>query len=220
MLHCSAETLNQLTPEFSENLRAGRVLPAKTPIYHQGDNFKFIYRVNSGFVMQYRLLKDSRRQITGFCTPGDFFGMSPDDRYHDSAITVSTSNIVEFSRSDVETEPDLAKDLYIGTCFQLEEAQNMLVTLSKKKSGEKVAAFLWMLAQRETRLRGNSVEQQFVVDLPISRSDMADYLGLTIETISRRLTDLKHAEIISLPNRHSIQICDLNRLVRRAGAMQ
>lgn len=198
--------------------KLGRVLPAKTPLFHQGDDASHFYRVNSGVVMIYRLLEDSQRQITGFCTAGDYFGLSPDETYHDTAMTVATSNIVSLTMADVREDINLQTELFSSTCAQLEDAQNMLMTLSKKSAGERVASFLCMLAQRQRKIADNDT-QGININLPMSRLDIADYLGLTIETVSRRLTDLKSKGVIELPNRHSAHICQLGQLKDLAGAL-
>lgn len=198
--------------------KIGRVMPAKTPLFHQGDNATHFYRVNSGVVMTFRLLEDSQRQITGFCTKGDFFGLSPDETYHDTAMTVATSNIVSLTMSDVRADVELQRELFNRTCCQLEDAQNMMMTLSKKSAGEKVAAFLVMLAKRQKRQTVNDSEEMDI-SLPMSRLDIADYLGLTIETVSRRLTDLKCKGVIELPSRHTAHICQLGQLENMAGAL-
>lgn len=197
---------------------AGRVLAGKTPLFHQGDTATHIYRVNSGVVMTYRLLEDSQRQITGFHTSGDFIGMSPDGVHHDTAVTVATSNVAGFSISDIASRPELQAELFNRTCYQLEDVQNMMMTLSKKSASEKVAAFLVMLAKRKCRSE-KSEQDEINISLPMSRLDIADYLGLTIETVSRRLTALKSEGIIELPSRHTANICQLNRLQAMAGAM-
>lgn len=197
---------------------SGRVLPAKTAIYHQGDEASHFYKVNSGIVMIYRLLEDSKRQITGFCTAGDFFGLSPDENYHETAITVGTSNIVGFTMNDVSDDPELQRELFMRTCTRLEDAQNMMMTLSKKSAGEKVAAFLIMLTKRQKNLKAN-LEESIDIHLPMSRLDIADYLGLTIETVSRRLTKLKSEGVIELPSRHTARVCQIKTLENLAGAM-
>ena len=196
----------------------GRVIPAKTPLFHQGDRASHIYRVNSGVVMIYRLLEDSQRQITGFCTAGDFIGLSPDGIHHDTAITVATSNVAGLTLSDVKANPALQTELFNQTCYQLEDAQNMMITLSKKSAGEKVAAFLVMLASRKKRTE-HIQKNKINVNLPMSRLDIADYLGLTIETVSRRLTELKSNGIIELPSRHTAKICKYHQLQSLAGAL-
>ena len=201
-----------------EERKVGRVIPKKSPIFHQGDKVKHFYKVNSGLVMIYRLLEDSQRQITGFCTAGDFFGLSADGVYHDTAMTVATSNIVSVTMADVSADANLQAELFYRTCSQLEEAQSMMMTLSKKSSAEKVAAFLVMLAKRQgspSMLRPQEVD----ISLPMSRTDIADYLGLTIETVSRRLTDLKCEGVIRLPSRHTAHICQLRKLKYMAGAL-
>ena len=192
---------------------AGRIHPEKTPLFHQGDTSDCFYKVKSGVVMTYRLLKDSQRQITGFSTAGDYFGMSSDGVHHDTAVTVATSNIIRLTRADIQADPELATELFNRTCSQLEDAQNMMMTLTKKSASEKVAAFLLMLANRQQR---NSDETD--IRLPMSRLDIADFLGMSIETVSRRLTDLKSKGVISLPSRHTAHIYKMGSLESLAGA--
>lgn len=200
-----------VTTSKTKPYQIGRVMPKKTSVFHQGDNATHFYKVQSGVVMTYRLLEDSQRQITGFCTAGDYFGMSPDDIYHDTAVTVSTSNIISLTMADVRANLELQNELFIRTCGQLEDAQNMMMTLSKKTAGEKVAAFLLMLAKRQVRRSSGSVEQ-IDINLPMSRLDIADYLGLSIETVSRRLTTLKTKGVIELPSRHMAHVRQMTEL--------
>lgn len=195
-------------------LRPGRVLPAKTPLFHQGDKAGTFYKIKSGVVMTYRLLEDSQRQITGFYGAGEFVGLTPDRVYHNTAMTVTTANIVSVPLSNVEANPALKDELFKRTCAQLEHAQSMMMTLSKKTAGEKVAAFLIMLARRQ----GVS-ENNMSIFLPMSRQDIGDFLGITIETVSRRLTYLKSEGVISLPSRHRVNIRDLDALKQMAGAL-
>lgn len=205
-------------PGLWQDRKIGRVIPAKTPLFHQGDDVTHFYKVNSGVVMIFRLLEDSQRQITGFCTKGDFFGLSSDEYYHNTAVAVVTSNIVSLTMADVRADVELQRELFTRTCSQLEDAQNMMMTLSKKSAGEKVASFLVMLAEREIR-RSKVDAEELDISLPMSRLDIADYLGLTIETVSRRLTDLKSKGVIELPSRHSAHICQLDKLQNMAGAL-
>lgn len=191
----------------------GRIHPDHTTLYHQGDSANDFYRVNSGVVMVYRLLENSQRQISGFYTEGDFFGLSSDGVHHDSAVTVTTSNIVSLTMTDVRHNTDLQRELFETTCGQLESAQNLITTLTKKTASEKVASFLVMLADRQ-----KPSSESFEIRLPMSRLDIADYLGLTIETVSRRLTALKSQGVISLPSRNTAQICQYTRLQSLAGA--
>lgn len=193
----------------------GRIQPDHTVIYHQGDSTEGFFRVNSGVVMVYRLLEDSQRQICGFYTEGDFFGMSQDSRHHDTAVTVTTSNVVALTMADVRASAALQRELFNMTCAQLENAQNLITTLTKKTAAQKVASFLIMLAKRQ-----NHAGESFDVRLPMSRLDIADYLGMTIETVSRRLTQMKREGVITLPDRNTAHICKYDRLQALAGAAQ
>jgi CRP-like cAMP-binding protein len=190
----------------------GRIHPAQTMIYHQGDNFDGFFRVNSGIVMVYRLLENSQRQISGFLTEGQFFGLTGDDVHHDTAVTVATSNIIKLTHSDIDSDNKLQMALFKTTCHQLEEAQMLITTLTKKSASEKIAFFLVNLA-RSQNLSGET----FNIRLPMSRLDIADYLGMTIETVSRRLTVLKSDGIISLPDRNTVRIHQFGRLLNLAG---
>ena len=163
--------------------------------------------------MTYRLLKDSQRQITGFCTAGDFLGMSSDGIQHDTAVTVTTCNIVKLSRAEVQADDELQRELFNKTCHQLEEAQDMMMTLTKKSASEKIAAFLLMLAKRQ-----KPETDETDIRLPMSRQVIADFLGMSIETVSRRLTELKSKGVISLPNRHAAHIHEIAVLKHLAGA--
>ncbi|WP_371395705.1 helix-turn-helix domain-containing protein [Fretibacter rubidus] len=204
------------TPDdnYSATFRSrGRVHPNHTVIYHQGDKVDGFYRVNSGVVMVFRLLEDSQRQISGFYTEGDFFGLSADEHYHDTATTVATSNIVCLTMADVRQSLELQQELFAITCGQLESAQTLITTLTKKTASEKVATFLLMLADRQKRSG-----EEFDIRLPMSRLDIADYLGLSIETVSRRLTALKAQGVITLPDRNTARVCQFSKLSEMAGA--
>lgn len=193
-----------------------RVFADKTPIYHQDDEACRIYRVNSGVVMTFRLLEDSQRQITGFCTEGEFFGLSPDGTHHDGAITVTSAGIQSVSVADIENNSDLRQTLLTFSYRKVEDTQNLLITLTKKSSEARVAAFLVMLAERRVRRQENM--EPIRVSLPMSRVDIADYLGLSRETVSRRLTDLQSDGVIELPDIHTACIAGLEKLRQRAGA--
>lgn len=190
-----------------DNTANGRVHASQTVIYHQGDDITGFYRVNSGVVMVYRLLEDSQRQISGFFTRGDYFGLTAGEAYQDTAVTVTTSNVVRLTIADVRQSPELQKDVFEITCGQLDAAQQLITTLTKKTASEKVATFLTMLAERQHR-----DGEEFDIRLPMSRLDIADYLGLSIETVSRRLTALKKQNVISLPDRNTVHVCRFSQL--------
>ncbi|MGB3455262.1 MAG: helix-turn-helix domain-containing protein [Litorimonas sp.] len=198
-----------------EALGAVRVYPDHTPIYHQGDAATRIFRVNSGVVMTFRLLEDSRRQITGFCTEGDFFGLSPHPHHSDGAVTVTSAGIQSVSISALETDAGLRAQIMDHSVRKIEDTQNLMVTLTKTSSEARVAAFLVMLADR--RAKRATGEEEIEVRLPMSRLDIADYLGLSRETVSRRLNELKESGLIRLPDIHTASIRTVDGLRRCAG---
>lgn len=194
--------------------RRGRVLANRTSIYHQGDDFAGFYRVNSGVVMVFRLLEDSTRQISGFFTVGDFFGFSSGDQHNDNAVCVTTANVARLSMADVQGNEDLQRAVFDATCKQIDAAQSHVTTLTRKSAEAKVAGFLLKLAETS-----NATSEETSINLPMNRLDIADYLGMSIETVSRRLTALKAAGIIQLPNRKTAEIKSVSRLAELAGAI-
>lgn len=206
------------TQHTNFGLGAIRVYPDKTPIYHQGDTATRIFRVNSGVVMTFRVLEDSRRQITGFCTEGEFFGLSPHGDHRDGAVTVTSAGIQSVSISAIETDAALRAQIMNHSFRKIEDTQNMMMTLTKTSSEARVAAFLVMLAERRVCQQGTTAEG-IEVNLPMSRLDIADYLGLSRETVSRRLNELKSLGLIGLPDTHTAQINRFDGLRRCAGMM-
>jgi len=196
---------------------AVRVYPDKTPIYHQGDTATRIFRVNSGVVMTFRLLDKGMRQITGFCTEGDFFGLCPDGEHKDNAVTVTSAGVQSVSISALETDAELRTQLLDHSWRKVEDAQDLMMTLTKSSSEARVAAFLVMLAERRGRRSAIVADEPIEVRLPMSRLDIADYLGLSRETVSRRLNDFKSLGMIGLPNTHSASIKDYSSLRECAG---
>lgn len=194
--------------------KRGRLLPVRSAVYHQGDTSTGFFYVNSGVVMVFRLLEDSSRQISGFYTSGDLFGLSSGETYVDSAVCVTTASIAKLTLADLRQDIELQRMLYRATCEQLDAAQQMITTLTKKSAGQKVAAFLTMLARKQS-CEGES----FDLKLPMSRLDIADFLGMSIETVSRRITILKDRGIISVPNRRTIGVVSFAELQREAGAL-
>lgn len=185
----------------------GRIVAQDTVIFHQGDSVEGFFRVNSGVVMVYRLLQNTQRQISGFYTEGDYFGLSRQDDYTDTAVTISTSNIATLSMNDALANRVRQEELFDATCAQLEAAQELVNLLKKKTASEKVASFLVMLARRQ-----KDTTPPFGLHLPMSRLDIADYLGMTVETVSRRFTEMKRHGIIELPNRHRVTVVKYDQL--------
>jgi CRP/FNR family transcriptional regulator, nitrogen fixation regulation protein len=168
---------------------------AGAEIYGQGEKAGHIYQVEFGAVRTYRLLADGRRQISAFYLPGEVFGFEADATHHFFAEAISATGIRIFRSSAC---PNLSNDLLPLALKSLVRTQEHLLVLGRQSAAERVAAFLLDMAERQGGLN------QF--DLPMSRMDIADYLGLTIETVSRTFSKLKEKGIIRLPSLRSVEI--------------
>ena len=170
-------------------------------IFGQDEPAEYVYRVVSGAVRSMRFTSDGRRQILGFHLPGDIFGLELGGHYSLSAEAVAASEIVMVRRSALDKaaadDPSAARSLLRLTSEQLASAREHALVLGRKGAGERVAAFLLQLANRFVAKRE--------LDLPMSRADIADYLGLTIETVSRAFSEFERQAAIALPSsRHVI----------------
>jgi len=162
-------------------------------IYGEGEPADYLYKVMSGAVRTYKVLTDGRRQISAFHLPGDVFGIEPGKQHAWSAEAVGNSSIVLVKRSLVlraaARDGEVAQALWSLTARELRRAQDHTMLLVKSAQ-ERVAAFLLEMSQL---MPGASI-----MELPMSRQDIADYLGLTIETVSRTLTLLEETATIEL----------------------
>jgi CRP-like cAMP-binding protein len=179
-------------------------------IYGQDEPADYLYKVVTGTVRTHKILADGRRQVGSFYLPGDIFGLEVGDEHAFSAEAIVDSKILVIKRSSVlalaARDHDVARQLWTVTGRELQRVQDHILLLIKTAQ-ERVAGFLLEMSHRTP---GTSA-----VELPMSRQDIADYLGLTIETVSRTLTQLENSAAISLPSSRRIEIRNraaLNRL--------
>jgi CRP/FNR family transcriptional regulator, nitrogen fixation regulation protein len=184
--------------------------PRNTEIFGENEPADYVYRVISGSVRTYKILSDGRRQVGGFYLPGDIFGLEFVDEHTFSAEAISDAKVVVVKRSALNALADrdaaVGRELFAITGRELRRVQDRVLLLVKSAQ-ERVAGFLLEMAERACA--GNTVE------LPMSRQDIADYLGLTIETVSRTLTSLEGAAAIEVPSSRRIVLRNrpaLNRL--------
>jgi len=168
-----------------------------------------IYKVVSGTVRTYKVLVDGRRQIGAFHLAGDIFGLETGDVHTFSAEAITDCKIIVFKRGTVMAlaarDNDVARQMWELTARELARVQEHSLVLIKSAE-ERVAGFLLEMAER--------VPSGGAVDLPMSRQDIADYLGLTIETVSRTLKHLENAAAIEVPKRRRILLRDRSALRR------
>ena len=179
-------------------------------IYGEGEPADYLYKVVSGTVRTYKVLTDGRRQVGGFYLPGEIFGLETGDEHGFSAEAITQCEVLVIRRSALvalaDTDHDVARQLWTLTGSELRRLQEHILLLIKSAQ-ERVAAFLLEMEQRV--YAGNAVE------LPMSRQDIADYLGLTIETVSRTLTNMENASTIELSSSRRVVLRNrgaLNRL--------
>jgi len=184
-------------------------------IYSEGDASSHVYKVVNGGVRLCKMMPDGRRQIAEFALPGDYFGIDWLDQYALTAEALADTTAICFARSRLDRLGDenheVRAELYSTLRHDLWAAQNHLIILGRQSARERVAWFLVQLIERRGAGEGDAL------DLPMTRQDIADYLGLTIETVCRVLTAFKRKGIIDIPDRHSIVVCDAGAL-RRARA--
>jgi CRP/FNR family transcriptional regulator len=182
--------LDQSELEELDRISQVRMFPPKTTLFEQQALAGSVFSVTEGTVRLYKSVPDGRRQIVGFALPGDFLGLALMDRYSVAAEAVTEVKVCRFARSAflayVDDRPHLLRRLHEFAGHELSLAQDQMLLLGRKTAEERVAAFLLNLRARYGRIGTVSVN----VPLPMSRQDIADYLGLTIETVSRTLTKL------------------------------
>lgn len=179
-------------------------------IYGEGEPAEFLHKVVTGTVRTYKVLDDGRRQIGGFYVAGDVFGLENGETHSLSAEAVTDSKVLVVKRSALilraARDAEVAQQLWAITARELQRAQDHVLALIKTAE-ERVASFLLEMAGRLSR------DNQF--ELTMSRQDIADYLGLTIETVSRTMTQLESVAAIELPSARRVVLRNRAALGRR-----
>lgn len=177
-------------------------------LYLEGNHQTHVYMLESGVIGTYKMLADGRRQIVGFAYPGDMLGLDHPNLYANSAEALSECEVrcIPVTAIDklIETEPGFGQTILRMTSLELAEAREQLVSLGRKSAMEKLATFLLRIARRNEQVGLDGT----TVHLPMKRADIGDYLGLTIETVSRNLTKLKVSRVIQLKSNSEIRILD------------
>ena len=181
-------------------------------IYGQGERADLVYRMISGTVRTSRFMADGRRPIGDFYYPGDVFGLETTGSHSMAAEALSDCVILAASRQAILAaggEEELKDLMWDATVRDLERAREHLTLLVRKSASERVASFLLGLAQR----RGETA-----VELAMGRQDMADYLGLTIETVSRMITQLQSSGVVEFESCRRFRVRDREALEDLAAA--
>lgn len=197
-----------LRPPMAAMAPAGiqMVLGKGEELFAEGDEAEFFYQVVSGAIRSCKLLSDGRRQIDAFHLQGDIFGLEAGDEHRFSAEAVGDATVIAYRRSRlaalIQDDPVFRDRIMTATLRSLERAHDHMLLLGRKTAQEKMATFLLTMVQRISK-----DDEHF--ELPMTRSDIADHLGLTIETVSRTLTQFARSGLIRLlPAGRSIGLCN------------
>lgn len=193
-----------------------RLLDVHEHLFMIGDMQNYIYQVLEGVVGVYKMLHDGRRLIVNFYYPGDIIGGSEQHQWTQHAEALCESRVRSIPTSTIDslitTEPGFGLAILSMLTTELEETRDQLLSLGRKSALEKVATFLLRISRRNKRQKYNDL----LLHLPMKRSEIADYLGLTIETVSRNITKLRAAGIIQLECKSEVRIKDMGLLEKLA----
>ena len=201
-------TCKSETAESGAQLGVALSFGRNAEIYAEGENSGYVYKIVSGVVRVSKLLPDGRRQITAFHMPGEMFGLESDEIHHTSAEAVVPAKVIAYRWEGVvgsEMQPaKFVRELLSQTVRGLRHTQDHLLLLGRKNALERLAAFLLEMGPR--------TGSKHVLDLAMPRHDIADYLGLTIETVSRMFAELKDMGTIKLESSRRVHILDMAKL--------
>lgn len=188
-----------------------------TDIFREGEPAGALYNLTAGTVKLYNMLPDGRQQVAGALFPGDFLGLAMNDAYAHTAEAMDDAALCRFPRGRfeglLERIPRLEYRLLAMVSNELAQVQDQMLLLGRKNATDKIANFLLQLSRRQAARR----EPANPVRMPMGRTDIADYLGLTTETVSRTLTSLKTGGPIRLLHGNSVELRDRAALEARAG---
>jgi CRP/FNR family transcriptional regulator len=195
----------------------GRSYAPKQDVFYEGDPRRCVYQIEAGAVCLYKCMPDGRRQILDFAFPGDLIGLGASAVYSCGAQAIGSAQLKSMPLSRLydlaSKDPGLALSLYHEISSELEAMRGLLLTLGQRDATERVAVFLLTLSQRNVRAGKNPC----LLTIPMTRSDIGDLLGTTIETVSRNLTRLRQQRLIDVIRGSIIQILDMDGLKALAG---
>ena len=214
--HCESDDLAAL-----EDMKYYRRYEAGQNVAWAGDHMDFVASVVSGMAGLTQQLEDGRTQMVGLLLPSDFLGRP--GRSVAAYTVTATSDLLLccFRRKPFETllrdRPRVAGRLLEMTLDELDAARDWLLLLGRKSAREKIASLLVILARREAALLRRRAEGRISVGLPLTREAMADYLGLTLETVSRQINALKRDGVIELDGKRRVIVPEFAALVLESG---
>ena len=214
--HCERDELERLEEiKYYRNFEAGQT------IIWSGDKMGFVGSVVSGIASLTQTMEDGRTQMVGLLLPSDFVGRpgregSPYDVTATTDVVMCCFRKKPFEEMMART-PHIAHRLLEMTLDELDAAREWMLVLGRKTAREKIASLLSIISRRDASLSPNGPSGPMIFDLPLTREAMADYLGLTLETVSRQMSALKKDGVIHLEGKRKVTVPDMGRLMEEAG---
>ncbi len=213
---CEADELASLDQiKFYRSFEAGQTL------IWSGDRMDFVASVVTGVATLSQVMEDGRTQTVGLLFPSDFVGRPGRDTAPYNVVATTDLLMCCFRKKPFEElmvkTPHIGQRLLEMTLDELDVAREWMLLLGRKTAREKIASLLAIVARRDAGLKMKAPQGKIVVDLPLTREAMADYLGLTLETVSRQISALKRDGVIELEGKRHVVIPDFDRLVEEAG---
>lgn len=211
---CDSDELAHL-----DEIKYYRSFQAGQTVIWSGDRMDFVASVVSGIATLTQTMEDGRRQMVGLLLPSDFVGRP--GRGNAAYDVTATTDLVMccFRKKPFEemmlTTPHIGQRLLEMTLDELDAAREWMLLLGRKTAREKISSLLAILARRDASLKAGSGACSF--DLPLTREEMADYLGLTLETVSRQISALKREGVIELEGKRHVKVADIDRLMEQTG---
>ncbi|MEM8840395.1 MAG: helix-turn-helix domain-containing protein [Pseudomonadota bacterium] len=204
-----------------DSIKFYRDFDAGQEIVGEGEQTEFLGSIVTGVVALDKTLEDGRRQIVGLLFASDFIGRPLRHVAPYNSVAVTPVRMCLFHRPQFETvlktTPELERRLLEMTLDELDAARNWMLLLGRKSALEKVASFLMILARRSAGLEKLSIVNGSSFTIPMTRETMAEYLGLTIETVSRQMTALRKQGILELRDSRIVIILDVASLITASG---
>lgn len=212
---CESDELARL-----EQMKYYRSFQAGQTVIWSGDRMDFVASVVSGIATLTQTMEDGRRQMVGLLLPSDFVGR-PGRNTAAYDVTATTDLVMCCFRKKpfeelILSTPHISQRLLEMTLDELDAAREWMLLLGRKTAREKIASLLAIIARRDVSLNPRS-KGPIVFDLPLTREEMADYLGLTLETVSRQVSALRRDGVISLEGKRHVTVNDFDRLLEIAG---
>lgn len=213
---CEADELARL-----EEIKYYRGYEAGQTVIWSGDRMDFVASVVSGVATLTQTLEDGRTQMVGLLLPSDFMGRPGRDTAPYNVIATTDLLMCCFRKKPFEKQmdatPHLSQRLLEMTLDELDAAREWMLLLGRKTAREKIASLLAIIARRDAGLKLRTNAGNIAFDLALTREAMSDYLGLTLETVSRQMSALKRDGVIELEGKRHVIVPDFNRLLNEAG---